>query len=179
MVADYRFARLRPANKQGPRLRGAEIGENLMHELDNVIEHLQPRLQEPRARDNSALNLDAALGMVNRAAEVLGMLERRVRDLEVRGQEQVEQAKRDFEVAEAKAASFEQRALDSEGRADELEARLKQAERRATEAEELEARLREADQRVKEADEWLARFHDTITSVFSARPVAAPHRQAA
>jgi hypothetical protein len=69
--------------------------------------------------------------------------------------------------------------LNSEVRADDLEARLRQAERRLAQVDELEARLKEADQRAREADEWLARFYDAIATAFTARPATVPRSSAA
>jgi len=150
-----------------------ESNEALIDRLGNVMEFLRPKIPA-NAKDHNAAGLNTALEMVSRAAEVMGMLERRVADLETEGRALVEQAKHDLEMAEARVASYEKRILESEARADELQARLQQAERRAAEADELEARLQEADETAKEADQWLKRFYETITTVFQARLTTAP-----
>jgi hypothetical protein len=179
MVAEHQVACLRSATKQPPPSRRVAPREALIDELENVVGFLRPQQLDGKSMHHSAPNLEAALDMVNRAAEVMGMLERRVLEMKTEGQAQIEQAKRDFGIAEAKAASFKQLALNSEVRADDLEARLRQAERRLAQADELEARLKEADQRAREADEWLARFYDTIAAAFTARPATVPRSSAA
>jgi len=169
MLSHYRDGRRQFVTREAPRSRGLESNESLIDKFDNVMEFLRPKIPDASTKDHGAVDLNTALTMVNRAAEVMGALERRVSDMEAEGLAQVEQARYDLEIAEARVASYEKRALDSEARTDELEARLRQAQRRAAEADELEARLQEIEQRAKEADEWLKRFCETITTVFQAR----------
>jgi hypothetical protein len=99
---------------------------------------------------------------VIRASEAMDVMERRSQEVQSQADALVEQARRDLLAAHERIASLQQRVLDALAREEELEARLEQAEQRA-----------------READEWLARFHDTITSAFSARRADTAARKAA
>jgi hypothetical protein len=139
-------------------MRDDHHAEELVEELDNVMRLLRQPGVTPQVetRDRSASELDAALAMVSRAAEAMDLMEDRSRQVQVHAEALADQARRDVDLANEKAATLQRRLVASEAR-----------------AEELIAKLEEAEQRARAADEWLALFHDTITSAFSTRQPAA------
>ena len=121
--------------------------EDMLWQVKQLLTTTAPPRSAPEARaprQNAEMNRDLnhALDLVGMASGLLEKSETRIRQVEEHAHKL------------AQGASLQLKAAHDENR--RLEQQLRDAERRA---EQAEARLREAN-------DWIARFHDAITSAF-------------
>jgi hypothetical protein len=125
----------------------------LIHTPDAAPEKITP------SPTGDLSHLDAALEMVNRAAQAMDAMEEHAQVVEAKAQELAAQARYDVCAAKQQVASMQQRLSESE-----------------TRAEELDIRLAEAEERARTAYDWLARLQEAINVAFATRqtPASAP-----
>jgi hypothetical protein len=132
----------------------------LVDELNNVLQLMQPRSNEPAPETGSASclsKLDESLNLVHRAAEAAAAVEDRSNRIQAKALEVMERAREDLGTAHQQVANIQSRLSESEARASELSARLAEAEDRAI-----------------IAHDWLRRVQDTISKSFTARCAGRP-----
>lgn len=168
---------VRPDGTEGQLGRpgtGPDQGD-VLDELNNILRFAAPRELRPSPRGDAkgGHDMTIALGLIQRASEVMDQAEERASDIEARAIALAERAAGKLKDAEARILGAEQRAREAEARAEAAEQQGREAAQRADAAEErtreAEQRAEVAEQQAKDAGEWLARINASIRETFASR----------